>query len=263
MVEPNLLADSISAINSVNFTPKLMSLIGSILSFDNAIILGLRSNKHPIYLYDSISDNRELLFERYLTSSFQDDPFYKLLISNEQQGVFTFKDVVVNNKKYPSDYSKFYLQTGWKDELNIVIEIEPKRWIVIYLGCTTHDNRFSSNDIKAINSYFDVIQSLCQQHWKQTEFLLAEPLFQPQYHTAQKRKLIEDALKSFGKGMLSEREKQIAALIVQGLDTKEISLELHISDGTVKNHRKRIYAKLHVVSLSELFQLFLNHLITQ
>ncbi|WP_417553830.1 hypothetical protein [Marinomonas fungiae] len=33
--------------------------------------------------------------------------------------------------------------------------------------------------------------------------------------------------------------------------------------GTVKNHRKRIYSQLKISSLGELFQLFLNHLITR
>nr|WP_237333051.1 helix-turn-helix transcriptional regulator [Vibrio sp. V10_P2A27P122] len=49
---------------------------------------------------------------------------------------------------------------------------------------------------------------------------------------------------------------------MQGLDTKEIAKQLDITEGTVKNHRKRIYAQLRVSSLSELFQIFLNHIIT-
>ncbi len=239
-----------------------MALIDSILGYDCAVILGLRSDKHPIYLYDSIENARELLFERYLTSSFQDDPFYKMIVDNEKQGVFSLKEIVKQGRYYPSDYSHFYLQTGWKDELCIVVEIEPKRWVVIYLGCTLNGNFFSNNDINLLRSYFSIIQSLCQQHWQQAEFHLAESLFQPECHTDKKRELIECALHSFGKGLLSQREKQIAVLMIQGLDTKEIAIELEISEGTVKNHRKRIYAKLHVVSLSELFQLFLNHLIT-
>ncbi|MEK6164922.1 helix-turn-helix transcriptional regulator, partial [Vibrio cholerae] len=60
---------------------------------------------------------------------------------------------------------------------------------------------------------------------------------------------------------LHPREQEITALLIQGLDSQEIAEALAISHGTVKNHRKRIYAQLHVSSLSELFQLFLNHLI--
>ncbi|MCV5977904.1 hypothetical protein OFO29_36765, partial [Escherichia coli] len=63
------LAEAISALNTPNFTPKLMSVIHSIFDFDCAIILGYREGKHPIYLYDSIENERELLFQRYLTNS--------------------------------------------------------------------------------------------------------------------------------------------------------------------------------------------------
>lgn len=73
--------------------------------------------------------------------------------------------------------------------------------------------------------------------------------------------LVEQAIQSFGAQRLSPREQEITALLIQGLDSQEIAEALAISHGTVKNHRKRIYAQLHVSSLSELFQLFLNHLI--
>ena len=258
-----LLAEAISSLKSSNFTSRLMALIDSILTYDSAVILGLRKGKHPIYLYDSINSNRDLLFDLYLTSAFQDDPFYKMLTIDEKQGVFSLKDIVQRNMEYQTYCNQFYLQTGWKDELGILIEVESTRWVVIYLGCTQAAHSFSPLNVKTLKSYFSVIQSLCQQHWKQTEFLLAEPVFSLESYSAKRRAFIEDGLQSFGKDLLSAREKQIARLIVQGLDTKEIANQLKITEGTVKNHRKRIYAQLRVTSLSELFQVFLNHIITR
>ena len=54
----------------------------------------------------------------------------------------------------------------------------------------------------------------------------------------------------------------MAGLLLQGLDTGAIAAELGIGSGTVKNHRKHLYGKLRLGSLAELFNLFLNHLIT-
>ncbi len=54
----------------------------------------------------------------------------------------------------------------------------------------------------------------------------------------------------------------MAGLLLQGLDTEAIAHELGIGSGTVKNHRKHLYAKLHLRSRAELFSFFLNHLIT-
>ncbi|MEF1311447.1 LuxR C-terminal-related transcriptional regulator [Vibrio mytili] len=258
----NLLAESISSLKSPSFTSKLIALLASIVSHDCSVILGLRKGKHPIYLYDSIENNRELLFDRYLTSAFQDDPFYKMLTIDEQQGVFSLKDVVKRDMDYQTYCNQFYLQTGWKDEVSILIKVESDRWVVIYLGCTQTSNSFSRSNVETLKSYFAIIQSLCQQHWKQTEFLLAEPVFSPESYSEKRREFIEDSLDSFGRDLLSTREKQVVRLILQGLDTKEIAKQLNITEGTVKNHRKRIYAQLRVASLSELFQIFLNHIIT-
>ncbi|WP_222422688.1 helix-turn-helix domain-containing protein [Rheinheimera sediminis] len=51
-------------------------------------------------------------------------------------------------------------------------------------------------------------------------------------------------------------------MLLQGFDSEDIAQQLNIAVGTVKNHRKKIYAKLQIGSLSELFQLFLTHLLT-
>jgi DNA-binding NarL/FixJ family response regulator len=45
-------------------------------------------------------------------------------------------------------------------------------------------------------------------------------------------------------GVLSRREREVFALIVQGLSTKRIARELCISTKTVDTHRQRIYEKL-------------------
>ena len=69
------------------------------------------------------------------------------------------------------------------------------------------------------------------------------------------------AFSCFGQQLLTDKEQQIACLLLQGFDSEDIAQQLHISTGTVKNHRKKIYAKLQIGSLSELFQLFLTHLL--
>lgn len=50
---------------------------------------------------------------------------------------------------------------------------------------------------------------------------------------------------------LSNREIEILAALVQGMDNREISDTLYISYETVRNHVKHIYEKLHVNSRSQ------------
>jgi len=50
---------------------------------------------------------------------------------------------------------------------------------------------------------------------------------------------------------LSDREKQVLQLLVEGYSYKMISSDLHITIETVRTHIKRIYEKLHVHSAQE------------
>jgi DNA-binding CsgD family transcriptional regulator len=55
--------------------------------------------------------------------------------------------------------------------------------------------------------------------------------------------------------MLSPREREICDLLLLGCSSAAIALRLDISRHTVKDHRKRIFRKLRVGSLAELFAL--------
>lgn len=54
---------------------------------------------------------------------------------------------------------------------------------------------------------------------------------------------------------LSNREKEIVNLIIDGLSNKEIATKLFISDSTVETHRKNIYRKTETHSLPKLMQM--------
>ncbi len=55
----------------------------------------------------------------------------------------------------------------------------------------------------------------------------------------------------------------VTQLILRGHSTHSVSALLGIAEGTVKNHRKSIYAKLNIASQQELFSLFLAHVLAR
>lgn len=68
---------------------------------------------------------------------------------------------------------------------------------------------------------------------------------------------VANALAQFGTSRLSEREAEVARLILQGHSSKVIARMLGNSPETVKVFRKRIHAKLGLASSAEMFSLFL------
>ncbi|QPI66175.1 helix-turn-helix transcriptional regulator [Vreelandella venusta] len=253
------LANAISALRTTQFTSAFIKLLNRLVAFDCAVIIGYRPGKHPIYLFDSLHQQRELLFQRYLMDAYQDDPFLLLLAQHQQEGVFTPKDTRSFSDKNAYYQQDFYQQTGWRDELCITLRLSDARWIVVYLGKledhAVQQARFTDVELNQIAGYLSVLSALCQQHWN-TPFHLASSTVNCDIAA-----MLRQSVGSFGKTLLTAREQQVAALLVQGMDSQEIAEYLAIGHGTVKNHRKRIYAQLGVVSLSELFSLFLNHVV--
>ncbi|MCD8739831.1 response regulator transcription factor [Mucilaginibacter roseus] len=58
---------------------------------------------------------------------------------------------------------------------------------------------------------------------------------------------------------LSEREFEIIRLIVNGLTTTQIAEKLFLSEHTVKTHRKNIFRKIGINSVSQLTAFAINH----
>jgi FixJ family two-component response regulator len=54
---------------------------------------------------------------------------------------------------------------------------------------------------------------------------------------------------------LTERERQIMALVVMGRANKQIAAELHLSEMTVKVHRGHVMRKMKAASLPELVRM--------
>lgn len=257
--EYDQLGATISALKTPRFTSHFIDLLKTVLPFDCAVILGYRQDKHPIYLYDSIPSQRQLLFQHYLTHSYLQDPFYTAIAKQQRGGILHRSEFSQLNMSHSQQdyYNDFYAKTGWQDEICIAVHLDKTRWIVIYLAIIQTGQTITPTQITSLKQRFSVLEALCRQHWGTQLLLLAENA-QPDQNL---RGWVEQAITQFGADYLTPREQQITALLVQGLDSQEIAQQLNISLGTVKNHRKRIYAQLQVASLSELFQLFLNHLI--
>ncbi len=116
---------------------------------------------------------------------------------------------------------------------------------------------------------------LSKPEWKPQEVEFAircagflRSAFQAHDRTAQKT-MTEKAEKTFshddvnaliGEGILSERENEIAAMMLRGSTTEAIAEHIKISAATVKVHRRNIYSKLNISSQAELFAMVFREL---
>lgn len=251
------MTEVVDALHSSAFAAALVRLIQRQVAFDCALLLGV--GQRPLYLYDNLNHQRALLFDRYLTSHFSQDPFMLALEQGLGAGVWTLAQVS-QGRLDPEYRHHFYQATGWQEEVGLILPVREGFTLMLFLGRLDKRRVLSRSELARLEQLFPLVHSLCRQQWREEVPLLAQS---PQQSGSPDLKAaVERAMVSVGGDRLTRRERQLAGLLLQGLDTGEIAEALGIGDGTVKNHRKHLYGKLHLRSRSDLFRLFLNHLIT-
>ncbi|MFM5588980.1 LuxR C-terminal-related transcriptional regulator [Aeromonas rivipollensis] len=264
----------VDALYSPAFAAALVRLIQQQVAFDCALLLGV--GQRPVYLHDNLSHQRALLFDRYLTSHFSQDPFMQALQDGLPAGVWTLAQVS-KGRLDPEYRHHFYQATGWQEEVGLILPVRSGLTLMLFLGRLDKRQSLRPEERARLEALFPLVHSLCRQQWSQSLPLLAQSAATRATDGAAKEKVpgvttsldgaslkaaVEQAMSSVGGDRLTRRERQVASLLLQGLDTEAIAVELGIGSGTVKNHRKHLYGKLRLGSRAELFSLFLNHLIT-
>ena len=269
----------VDALHSPAFAAALVHLIQQQVAFDCALLLGV--GQRPVYLYDNLNHQRALLFDSYLTSHFSQDPFMQALQDGLPAGVWTLAQVS-KGRLDPEYRHHFYQATGWQEEVGLILPVRGGLTLMLFLGRLDKRQSLRPKERARLEALFPLVHSLCRQQWREAVPLLAQSAAtratdSTAKSTAKDRVLgaptsldgaslkaaVEQAMTSVGGDRLTRRERQVASLLLQGLDTEAIAAELGIGSGTVKNHRKHLYGKLRLGSRAELFSLFLNHLITR
>ncbi len=110
---------------------------------------------------------------------------------------------------------------------------------------------FSDNDLAALRAVAPMVMAFMVRHWQGLRGSGAVAVGDG----------IEQAFATFAAARLTAREQTIVSLILRGHSSASIGLNLGIAEGTVKIHRKHIYAKLDISSQTELFNLFVRHIL--
>ena len=251
------LTAAVDALHSPAFAAALVHLIQQQVAFDCALLLGV--GQRPVYLYDNLNHQRALLFDSYLTSHFSQDPFMQALQDGLPAGVWTLAQVS-KGRLDPEYRHHFYQATGWQEEVGLILPVRDGFTLMLFLGRLDKRQALRPDERARLEALFPLVHSLCRQQWREAVPLLAQNPARPD--GSDLKATVEQAIASVGGDRLIRRERQVAGLLLQGLDTEAIAAELGIGSGTVKNHRKHLYGKLRLGSRAELFNLFLNHLIT-
>jgi DNA-binding CsgD family transcriptional regulator len=213
------------------------------------------SAPRPVALGDTLSAaRRKVIVQDYLRGPFVLDPFVQQALAGTRAGCFRLLDLAPDRFRQSEYYRAHYNLTGIREEIGFFFPMPGEAVGVLSLARWAEGPRLAPRELALLRLIEPALSALCAEHYAAqapAEPAHAEP-------APAKTTQFEAAYHQFGGKLLSEREREIVALVLQGHSTESIAGRLDISPGTVKIHRRNIYRKLGIGTQAGLFASFLR-----
>lgn len=191
--------------------------------------------------------------DRYLAGPYLLDPLYELAMRTRRATACRFRDAVPDRFRSSEYYRQYYERTHLRDEMDFLLPAGPDDRLVLVVG--RFHKRFNKNELQRMQSIEAMIFTAMQQIWEAGHGQAQGGMRDVGLH----RRLAR-CLADFGASTLTQRERQIAQLLLRGHSAKSVARELRIAPGTVMVHKRNLFAKLDITSQYELFSLFIREL---
>jgi len=244
-----LLPRVIGAIGAKDFAAVTAGALCDFLGFELAAVFFHRGTGMPAVVFDNFAAaDAKLGIDNYIRFTHKINP---MLARAGRAGVFRARDFTVDSSGTRSDDVASYVELSAREELGFRTVGWPQRQEEICLhfeACaglvelgfyrTRGRSAAPANKIRSLQAFSAPIAAAFARH---------ETLVARDSRMMREARSHADAL--------SPREREIHDLLLLGCSSAAIALRLDISRHTVKDHRKRIFSKLRVGSLAQLFAL--------
>ncbi|WAJ28535.1 helix-turn-helix transcriptional regulator [Antarcticirhabdus aurantiaca] len=255
--------------------PELPDILDAALrglaSFDLSVIFAYPEGARPLHLHDGLGLHRPgAALDAYLDGAFLLDPFYVACAKPVAPGLYRMSDLA------PDAFFEGHYVNNWEvhpcismesgslaEEIGYVVPLPGGPMAVYSLMRSAGSAPFDAAEFERLASVEPVVREAIRAQWRD----LAVPAMRVEAAGEAGEDgaelVLDRAFAGFCPGLLSTRERVVTQMVLRGHSTHSVAALLGIAEGTVKNHRKSIYAKLGIASQQELFSLFLAHILAR
>jgi DNA-binding CsgD family transcriptional regulator len=235
-----------------DFWPTVCSFVESECRLDEFAVFHYVWSKAPRRIFDCHSSpDRDRLHGELLQAAYLIGPYYNSIVRAQADSGFYTIDELAPDAFRESEYHRiYYAEKQASDEGMFFVPLEDGVSIGLLAERRKPSEGFSEAEISLMKSMSPCITALVRQRWRLVGASGNQQRMRNQHMVT--------ALECFGRDLLSEREREIAELILRGHSSKSGARELGISPETERVHRKRMYGKLDISSQAELFWLFIQ-----
>ncbi len=254
------LGDAARAIGEDDFYRRLLDALSSLVNWDCRAVARYSMTAPPVYLFEEGADPE--VIDLYLRGYYRVDPYYAAFRKNEDVGLMVLdRDLRLHDA---NPYIMIFAPTAkWRDEIGILLPASDGTAVGLFWE--TLDRVFDAVEIDAMESVHPLVRGLCAAHGQRRRERRSAggPELEVDASPPPGPVSLEVAVETFLDGdhcQMTPREREIVALSLAGKSNAEISEDLGIEIGSVKNHRGRLYKKLGIAGERDLFRMFLDHL---
>lgn len=262
------IGDVIAHIGKPGLPSVLDRTLRRLVSFDFSVIFAYPKGVRPLHLHNGLSERQPgAALDAYLDGAYLLDPFYVACSQPVPPALYRMKDLApdaffegqyVNNWEVHPCIS---MESGsLSEEIGYIVDLPGGVMAAYSLMREAGSPAFSDADFRQLAKVEPIVRQAVRGHWHDPLAAGQVPRLESGFGRGRVA-VLDHAFASFQAGLLSMREKMVTQLILRGHSTHSIADLLGIAEGTVKNHRKSIYAKLEIASQQELFSLFLSHVL--
>jgi DNA-binding CsgD family transcriptional regulator len=252
------LAMVIATENTAQFPAVLVQALRHVVPFDYSVFFAYRGQERPLCPYDTFTPEQRIVFVAdYQEGPYLLDPFYQVYADRMEPGLYRLREIAPDRFYHSEYYRSYYRRTGLAEEIGFLVSLPHDMMMVISLMRAGTSAPFSDRDMKKLRRIEPIVHASSARHWRNLGHLgsrEAESTRQPL------NLQVASAFENFGDGVLTRREREVVRMVLRGHSSNSIGRHFQIATGTVKIHRKNIYAKLGISSQSELFSHFISYL---
>ncbi|MDD1979024.1 MULTISPECIES: helix-turn-helix transcriptional regulator [Pseudomonas] len=231
----------------------LAAAISQLVAVESMMISLECQGQAPQLLYQQgiPEQHRDAILNRYFAAGYLLDPFCLAVESGLAEGFYHLEDIAPDHF-FDSDYYKaYYLGTGCSEDSYFIADVGEARKLSLSLfqGCS--GSRLGTEQVNLLRAVEPMVRELLVRFAR-------HGLIPTTAEGGDSS--IQAAFDSFGCQLLTDREREVAHMILRGHSAKSTASELGISPETVRMHRKNLYLKLEINSQSELFACFIDWL---
>jgi DNA-binding CsgD family transcriptional regulator len=222
----------------------LSAFLHQVAPFDTWVAMLFRTNSEPLVLDDqAVNRGDSGLFAAYREGLYVLDPFYQFCLQPLEPGIYRLDEVAPSCFRETEYFKRYFSLNVVADEVQYLVPAGEGRVVSLSLGAS---QTYDGTAVGALHLFAPWVLELMRQATRG----LAQAVQSPSGRQAGLATRLRGRA-----AKLTERELEVATLILAGHSTKGLARALEISPDTAKAHRRNLYAKLGIGSQAELFLL--------